>query len=498
MRLTLGTRLVLAMAAIAALSIVVAVTAIVLLHRIGTDARSVARDSLPTLKAAGEMQIALSDQRGVVSSYILSEGDRSWLEQLRTAKAAFSEWSARAGADARTTDEKEVLGRLAKAYAEYDARREKAILQFDRGQRDEAVSTVRNDVWPAYHRAYHHGEELIDIIDGRLQSAAENAQRSSVLVSWYVSLGLTVITGLAVALAWLLVQRVLLPLRHMAADARIRIGYELDAADETIDDEIRLVGSYFRAIMADSANAHTALAESQSRMWNAEKLAAVGKLAASVAHEMRNPLSSMKMWLYSIQKAAGADPTLDHKCRILSDEINRLDGIVRSVLEFSRSPSLKSQPLCITRVIGDTLVIVRPWLETKKIRVVESHAAGLPHIRADSEQLKQVLVNLLNNAAEAMPGGGELSISTVADVDADGAVCVVVRVRDTGHGIPKEIQSRLFEPFFTTKREGTGLGLCIAANILAAHQGHLVLESSTVDGTTFAIRLPAAGEAHDE
>jgi signal transduction histidine kinase len=97
-----------------------------------------------------------------------------------------------------------------------------------------------------------------------------------------------------------------------------------------------------------------------------------------------------------------------------------------------------------------------------------------------------------------MPGGGELSISTVADVDADGAVCVVVRVRDTGHGIPKEIQSRLFEPFFTTKREGTGLGLCIAANILAAHQGHLVLESSTVDGTTFAIRLPAAGEAHDE
>jgi len=250
--------------------------------------------------------------------------------------------------------------------------------------------------------------------------------------------------------------------------------------------------------MASVAETRTMLVESRNRMLNAEKLACVGKLAASVAHEMRNPLSSMKMWLYSIRKTAGVEPTLDRKYQILSDEIARLESIVRNILEFSRPPVLKLQSRSIVQVIDKTLEIQRPWLETKKIHVVQHHAAGLPHVMADSEQLRQVFVNLLDNAAEAMPDGGEISISSIVEMDADSPANIVVRVQDAGHGIPDDVRSRLFEPFFTTKEQGTGLGLCIAANIVAEHGGQLAVESTTASGTTFTIRVPIAAGKRDE
>jgi signal transduction histidine kinase len=116
---------------------------------------------------------------------------------------------------------------------------------------------------------------------------------------------------------------------------------------------------------------------------------------------------------------------------------------------------------------------------------------------ADAAQLKQVFLNLLGNAADAMAGGGEIRITANAEKDADGRRMVVVRICDAGPGMPPDIQRRIFEPFFTTKEKGTGLGLCIAAQVMARHGGGLVLESSTDKGTTFAIWLPVAPEDAD-
>ncbi len=124
---------------------------------------------------------------------------------------------------------------------------------------------------------------------------------------------------------------------------------------------------------------------------------------------------------------------------------------------------------------------------------------ALPPVMADGAQLKQVLLNLLGNAADAMAGGGEIRITSNAEKDADGRPMLVVRISDAGPGMPQDIQCRIFEPFFTTKENGTGLGLCIAAQVMARHGGGLVLESSTDKGTTFAIWMPVAPEqAHGQ
>jgi signal transduction histidine kinase len=128
---------------------------------------------------------------------------------------------------------------------------------------------------------------------------------------------------------------------------------------------------------------------------------------------------------------------------------------------------------------------------------VRKYSPELPPILGDGKQLKQVFINLLNNAAEVVPGGGEIRILAASACDRDTRGMVVVRIQDTGPGMPEEVQQRLFEPFFTTKESGTGLGLCIAAGIMTRHNGRLVLESSTAQGTTFAVWIPAADVKHD-
>jgi signal transduction histidine kinase len=231
---------------------------------------------------------------------------------------------------------------------------------------------------------------------------------------------------------------------------------------------------------------------------NAEKLATVGKLAAGVAHEIRNPLTAVKMWLFSIRKAVGDEPDLDRKCEIISEEIARLERIVCNFLEFSRPPAPKLEAQSVSVLIDKTLELFGHRIEEKRLRLVRSGAEQVIPVRADGEQLKQVFVNVLDNAVEATAERGEIRIV----VDAAGGVgdrsMVVVRIQDTGRGMPQDVCERIFEPFYTTKDDGTGLGLCIAAQIMARHDGRLVLESSTERGTTFAVWIPTVREESHE
>ena len=498
MRWTLANKFTIVILGITALGFLNGLVAFVFTRSVAKSLRSAVGENLPSVRAAEELEIALSDQKGIVSAYVVSGGNRSWLERSRKKEAEFDTWLSRARASAHTSEETGILDRLENVYAEYDAKRKKTIVRFDQGQRDEAILTLLHEVWPAYDKAYQLCEDFIEANEGYVGESTKRAEQHVDFAMWAVLVNSLGTAGLAALLLWMVIRGVLLPLRRMVADAGAVVGRTPGAAIEAADDELRSVGVHFRVLMASVAKARTTLAESRNRMLNAEKLACVGKLAASVAHEMRNPLSSMKMWLYSIRKTARAEPTLDRKYQILSDEIIRLESIVRNILEFSRPPVLKLQPRSIVQVIVKTLEIQRPWLETKKVHVAQHHAAGLPHVMADSEQLRQVFVNLLDNAAEAMPDGGEISISSIVETDADGSANIVVRVQDAGHGISDDVRSRLFQPFFTTKEQGTGLGLCIAANILAGQGGQLTLESSTASGTTFAIRVPIAAGKSDE
>jgi signal transduction histidine kinase len=224
----------------------------------------------------------------------------------------------------------------------------------------------------------------------------------------------------------------------------------------------------------------------QQEMLRAEQLAAVGQLAASVAHEVRNPLTSVKMLVELAIRPRDPKPLTANDLRVIHGEITRLEQTVRSFLEFARLPKPQRAPCDLRDVLGQAAELVRARAGQQKVElVVRSPEEPVP-ASVDRDQLCTVLVNLYLNALDAMPHGGRLE--TTLGAEADGGVSVVVA--DTGAGIAPEISARLFTPFASTKATGTGLGLSISRRIVEEHGGRLSATNRPGGGASFTLHLP--------
>jgi len=445
---------------------------------------TIVSDGLLSLRAVAELEISLLEQRGFVSSYVL-DGDRAWLEELERREPGFTKWLDAVRGLPRTDEERRTLARLDAVFARYTEARAEVVRLYDVGQAARARETFLRDVNPLYRRAYTLCEELVASTRRRIQTVVDDARSDTERVTAvaFVLTGGTI--ALVAALLMVFVRDILRPLRRMAEDARtFRGANALVAGSESPRDELRAVGSHLQALMLD-------VEQARSRLANSQKLASVGKLAACVAHEIRNPLSSLKMRLFSVSREFGSDPLCEEDLRVMSEEIIRLEEVVSNFLEFARPPKLVRQPSDVGVLLEKTLEMVRHRLVEKDISVERSGEDGLPLVLADPGQMRQVFLNLIMNATEAMGDGGRVRISSAVE-KTDDAGTVAVRIEDTGKGIPAESVDQILEPFFSLKEEGTGLGLSIAAHIMARHGGSLKLENSGPGGTTFAVRIPVA------
>lgn len=227
-----------------------------------------------------------------------------------------------------------------------------------------------------------------------------------------------------------------------------------------------------------------------------EKLASLGALAAGVAHEIRNPLAAIKFRLFSLKESLASGAADAEDLRVIGDEISRLERIVQDFLRFARP----SEPVLARVSAGQLLHGVRELLQGQFARqavelVVEP--ADEVWLRADAEQIKQVLINLAQNAAESLNRSGRVMLRCrpgMARLGGGSQPVVVFDVADNGTGIPPEAEARLFDPFFSTKEGGTGLGLSIAARIVELHGGHIQYQTQQNCGTTFSIVLPRWNE----
>jgi signal transduction histidine kinase len=255
---------------------------------------------------------------------------------------------------------------------------------------------------------------------------------------------------------------------------------------------LALVGAMGWVIYRDTiAPLRTKLVHSQTLLEKQEKLATLGTLAAGIAHEIRNPLTSLKARLYTLEKHLQAVPAARKDTDIISAEISRLERIVQDILSFARPSDPKLETIAADTLLNDVQGLMSPNLESRGVRLaVEPNPELL--IRADSGHLKQVLINLVSNAADAMDGAGTVTLRARAARAALGGRetdAVVLEVIDTGKGIPPEVEKRLFDPFFSTKETGTGLGLPIAARIVERHGGMLQYQTRPGHGTTFGVVL---------
>jgi signal transduction histidine kinase len=233
--------------------------------------------------------------------------------------------------------------------------------------------------------------------------------------------------------------------------------------------------------------------EAQRRLVQSEKLAQIGRLAASIAHEIRNPLTSVKL---NIQKVLedGAFTEIEREHLNLSREgIAQIEKFIKEMLNFTRATELQKAPFAVEQVVDETLKMMGDAFREKKITVEKRLDKSLPEILVDGDRLRQVFLNLLRNAAEAVGNEGRIVLSAQVKDDKRGRR-IRIRVSDNGPGIPEKDWENVFEPFFTTKSWGIGLGLANARKLIELHRGTIRVVRLSGTGTTFEILLPIARE----
>jgi len=331
----------------------------------------------------------------------------------------------------------------------------------------------------------------------------------------FIFLGITLLgVGLVCGVAITIAGSISRPIHAMAEAAKkVAEGDYSPQVEVTSEDEIGYLAECFNRMVRELSRANQELRQwaenleskveertaqlraMQGSLIQTEKLAAIGKLAAGVAHEINNPLTGiLTNSSLMLQDLPADDPRRDD-LQIVVDETLRCRKIVKGLLDFSRQTKPQKQTLDLNGVLQDVFDLVRNQASFRDIEIDTEPDRSLPPVMADRDQMRQVVLNIVLNAAEAMPNGGKIRASTSSDPKTNQ---VQIRIQDTGPGIPDEIKNKLFEPFFTTKKTGTGLGLAIAYGIMERHRGTISVDSAPGRGTTITLRIPAQAEEADD
>ncbi|HBE02765.1 MAG TPA: hypothetical protein DC049_09850 [Spirochaetia bacterium] len=297
-------------------------------------------------------------------------------------------------------------------------------------------------------------------------------------------------------------EKIILPIQSVISQGKINIltgytalitkdGKEIPIADSCApikNKDGKTIGTIlvFRDII-ESRKQEKKLQETQAMLLHSEKMAAIGQLAGGVAHEINNPMAVILGFSQSISKKIKEDDPLYMPLKSIEREAIRCKKMIGDLLTFSRSGKTEKEKADLNELINQTLSLIEAQTKVRNTEIIRVFAAGLPLLIINKNQIQQVIVNLCNNALDAMPDGGKITISTEQAGNE-----ILIKISDTGTGMTEEIRKHIFEPFFTTKEagKGTGLGLSLCYEIIQAHNGIIEVTSKEGAGASFVIRLP--------
>ena len=259
--------------------------------------------------------------------------------------------------------------------------------------------------------------------------------------------------------------------------------------------EIAALAARFRRMTEELSTRETALRDANQRLMESEKMSALGQLGAGIAHEVKNPLTSIRGYAQMGQRKIPHDHPLGEYFRTIEKETDRSLEILKNLLKFARQETAEMSVIDLNAVVADTVKLVSHQLMMKEVRLETRLCEQWLQVNGNANQIEQVLLNLFINAGDAMEGKGGGTITVTTDVP-DGRNARIL-VADTGGGIPPEVVSKIFDPFFTTKPvgKGTGLGLSVSYGIVKEHKGEISVQSKVGEGTTFTIRIPIVQQA---
>jgi len=296
---------------------------------------------------------------------------------------------------------------------------------------------------------------------------------------------------LGIAGAAFLARRITRPL-HRLVDGTVRIAHGdfSQAIVNTSRDEVGDLARSFSEMTAQLLQARQRMEEANRCLVQHEKLASIGRMAATIAHEIRNPLTSVKLNIQKVAEEESFAETVKAHLGLSLEGIDQIERFIKELLNFTRVQELLLERWPVDQIVEESLKMIRDTLAQKKISVEKACAEGLPHVLADADKLRQVFLNVLRNAHEALDAGGKITVGcdTVAE---GGRTMVRVRIADNGPGIADKDRPNIFEPFYTTKPSGFGLGLANARKIVEQHNGTIGVGRKRGRGSAFVILIPA-------
>ncbi|MGA1869267.1 MAG: two-component system sensor histidine kinase NtrB [bacterium] len=407
---------------------------------------------------------ALLNQKGLLSYYVM-DGNAEWLLELEEYDQSVRGYLEQVKGYSPTESDKKIIKKIKFEYEEYIKDKDQVIEYYKKGDIKINIKVIQH--------IRNHFLIILKICEEYKNSFLQNITQSRT-IRHNQALRLRIIsvsamllaTLLSVILAIILIVQILRPVRRLAL--------EIDQPKyfEKTEDEVVMLKYRVRNLIKDMG-----------------KFAIVGRLAAEAAHSIRNPLTAVKMRLFSM-KSMPLSSSQQEDLDVISGEIRHINEVITNFLEFVRPPALKKQEESISDVVDASIRLLKHRLESYKVEIKVRRRSRFPKILLDPDQLREVFVNLIINACEAMKKGGTIIIEEEAQLDGNKGEVLVIRLIDDGPGIPASLQEKIFQPFFTSKEEGTGLGLTIAERIISDHGGWLGLESSEGKGATFVISLP--------
>ena len=389
-------------------------------------------------------------------------------------------------------------------------RPDRARIFTDKGERVLGVIRPIENSRACFSAACHvhpASQRVLGVVDANLSLAGVDAQmaRQQATLVWFLIGAITIGSLIAVLFIFVVVYR---PVQELIRGTHRVAGGDLDyRLPVRSDDELGDLAASFNKMTAEVAGEQARIEEQVRRktaelervyktLLSTEKLASIGKLAATVAHEINNPLFGILTYSRLVRRELGKQDfagrdDLAEQLETIERESKRCGDLVKNLLTFGRQAPSHRELNDLNVVARRAVALLKHKLDLQNVELRECLAADLPPVECDANQMQQVLIVLLVNASEAMPKGGSVTLSTALDPASDH---VVVRVKDTGSGIPEDVLPHIFDPFFTTKQDQlrTGLGLAVAHSIVEQHGGEISAQSTPGEGTEFMVALPVS------
>lgn len=450
--------------------------------------------NVTSIRAAEELEINVRELRSQLNRFLLT-GDVEQLRDIPKLQPACEHWLAESARLARSPDEKQMMEAAQKGYARFQSEIRQLLGQPVNGETRATVSRLADVV--LNRQIIDHAHAYLDHNERELASSSEHNQ----ILAERLALSLLLI-GVCGATAGLLagfslargvmrsIIQISLPIHDVAGQLNEVVGPISVTGPKRLED----LDQTLRTLAERVSTVIERLRQRERDALRSEQLAALGQLAAGLAHELRNPLMSMKILVQSAQSEErghleGTD--LD----VLDDEIVRLEKLVSTFLDFARPASPSKLQINLADVARQTLDLVSRQAE---LRGVTLHYKQLPPvvlIEADTAQMRQLFLNLLLNSLDAAQRGGEVWVEMATPSDHKSRGVVKVSISDNGHGFPENLKEPIFNPFFSTKPTGIGLGLTICRHVVEAHGGQINAEDRPGGGALFRIELPVTRQS---